>query len=464
VSRQHISPFDKVTQILTINHYEGIIIFVYGRPKKGGAPMKEDRTDQRRSFLINLLYYAAIILIIYIYFKYVISWLTPFIIGFLIAAIINPAIKQLEKRIRIGRKAVSIIVLILGYAALVSILTLVLIQAITVLKNLFTQLPKLAEEQILPSLTQLDLKLDSVITLPVEWREQVEAIQESLTSSLINAIGSLSSSGLTLITNISKGIPKFLVGMVFTILASFYFSFDYDRAKKFIMRQLPERGQVLIREVKLTLSSTLFRYIRGYSKIMLITFIELSIGLLILRVNNAIPIALGIALFDIFPILGTGGIVIPWSLISLLTGNTFLGIGLLVLYAAITLVRNFIEPQIIGDQLGLNPLVAIISMYLGFVWMGVGGMILMPISVQILLTLQNKGVIRLYKPEPQSSSDNSDTSTDRDIGKTPGTGRVSIKGWSAIIKKLKEHRIFRKKSPKSSDAEKSIDEDSEKFK
>ena len=281
--------------------------------------MKEDRTDQRRSFLINLLYYAAIILIIYISFKYVISWLTPFIIGFLVAAIINPAIKQLEKRIRIGRKAVSIIVLILGYAALVSILTLVLIQAITVLKNLFTQLPKLAEEQILPSLTQLDLKLDSVITLPVEWREQVEAIQESLTSSLINAIGSLSSSGLTLITNISKGIPKFLVGMVFTILASFYFSFDYDRAKKFIMRQLPERGQVLIREVKLTLSSTLFRYIRGYSKIMLITFIELSIGLLILRVNNAIPIALGIALFDIFPILGTGGIVIPWSLLTLLT-------------------------------------------------------------------------------------------------------------------------------------------------
>ena len=171
--------------------------------------MKEDRTDQRRSFLINLLYYAAIILIIYISFKYVISWLTPFIIGFLVAAIINPAIKQLEKRIRIGRKAVSIIVLLLGYAALVSILTLVLIQAITVLKNLFTQLPKLAEEQILPSLTQLDLKLDSVITLPVEWREQVEAIQESLTSSLINAIGSLSSSGLTLITNISKGIPKF---------------------------------------------------------------------------------------------------------------------------------------------------------------------------------------------------------------------------------------------------------------
>ena len=301
-----------------------------------------------------------------------------------------------------------------------------MIQAITVLKNLFTQLPKLAEEQILPSLTQLDLKLDSVITLPVEWREQVEAIQESLTSSLINAIGSLSSSGLTLITNISKGIPKFLVGMVFTILASFYFSFDYDRAKKFIMRQLPERGQVLIREVKLTLSSTLFRYIRGYSKIMLITFIELSIGLLILRVNNAIPIALGIALFDIFPILGTGGIVIPWSLISLLTGNTFLGIGLLVLYAA------NLSQKLYRTSNNRRPAQAKSSSryHIDVSWICLDGSWWddsLPISVQILLTLQNKGVIRLYKPEPQSSSDNSDTSTDRDIGKTPGTGRVSIK-------------------------------------
>ena len=126
---------------------------------------------------------------------------------------------------------------------------------------------------------------------------------------------------------------------------------------------------------------------------MLITFVELSIGLSVLGVRNAIPIAFGISMFDILPVLGTGGIVLPLAVFSLLTKNYFLGIGLLVLYAAVTIIRNFIEPKIIGDQLGLNPIVTIISIYLGFVWIGVGGMILMPITVQILLTLHRKGVI-----------------------------------------------------------------------
>ncbi len=176
---------------------------------------------------------------------------------------------------------------------------------------------------------------------------------------------------------------------------------------------------------------------------MLITFVELSIGLLILRVNNAIPVALGVAVFDILPVLGTGGIVIPWSLVSFLTGNTFLGVGLLILYAVITIIRNFIEPQVIGDQLGLNPIVSIISMYLGFVWLGVGGMILMPISVQTLLTLQNKGVMRLYKPDTESSSNETDDGTvDKNNPKT--IRDFIIKILSLIKSKLKRFRPFRK--------------------
>jgi len=102
--------------------------------------MKKDQTESRKAFIINLLFYAAIIAIIYICFKYLLSWLTPFIIGFVIAAIFNPAIRILEKRLRIGRKAVASIVVVLGYAVIVSLLALILIQVITVLKRLFTQL------------------------------------------------------------------------------------------------------------------------------------------------------------------------------------------------------------------------------------------------------------------------------------------------------------------------------------
>ncbi|MGI6577801.1 MAG: sporulation integral membrane protein YtvI [Eubacteriales bacterium] len=382
--------------------------------------MKKDQTERRKAFIINLLYYVAIVAIIYVCFKYLLSWLTPFIIGFVIAAIFNPAIKLLEKRLRIGRKAIASIVVVLGYAVLVSLLALILIQVITVLKRLFTHLPGYFENQILPSLMQLDFRLDSVISLPPEWQEQVRSIQESITSGLMDSIGKLSSTGLSLVTNITKGIPAFLVSMVFTILASFFFSYQYDKTKRFILLQLPERARILVHAIKSTLSDTILRYLRGYVKIMLITFVELSIGLSILGVHNAIPVAFGISLFDVLPVLGTGGIVIPWAVFSLLSDNIFLGIGLLVLYAAVTIIRNFIEPKIIGDQLGLNPIVSIISIYLGFVWIGVGGMILMPITVQILTTLHQKGIIRLYNEDTKNISDTPDN-TSTSSGKTSET-------------------------------------------
>lgn len=366
--------------------------------------MKDDRTERRKAFIINLMFFAAIVIIIYVCFKYLLTWLAPFIIGFIIAAVFNPAIRVLEKRLRIGRKAIASIVVVLGYAVIVSLLALLLIQVITILKRLFTQLPHYFENQILPTLMQLDFRLDSVITLPPEWQEQVSSIQQSITSGLMDSIGTLSSSGLSLVTNITRGVPGFLVSLVFTILASFFFSFQYDKAKRFIYLQLPEKARVLAQAVKSTLVDTILRYLRGYVKIMLITFVELSIGLSVLGVRNAIPIAFGISMFDILPVLGTGGIVLPWAVFSLLTKNYFLGIGLLVLYAAVTIIRNFIEPKIIGDQLGLNPIVTIISIYLGFVWIGVGGMILMPITVQILLTLHRKGIIRIYREDTVNMS------------------------------------------------------------
>jgi sporulation integral membrane protein YtvI len=196
-----------------------------------------------------------------------------------------------------------------------------------------------------------------------------------------------------------------MVSLIFTILASFFLSIHYDRSKKFIMLQLSEKTRVLVHAIKNTMSDTVLRYLRGYLKIMLDTFVELSIGLTILGVSNSIATAFGIAIFDILPVFGSGGILLPWALFQLLSGNMFVGIGLVILYGAITVIRNFIEPKIIGDQLGLNPVISIISIYLGFVWIGVAGMILMPISVQIAISLHKKGIIRLYKEEPKNISE-----------------------------------------------------------
>ena len=121
--------------------------------------------------------------------------------------------------------------------------------------------------------------------------------------------------------------------------------------------------------------------IKAYALLLGITFLELCAGLWLLGVRYFLPIAAGIALLDILPVLGTGTILIPWVLISFLTGNRSFAVGLLLLYLFITIARNFLEPKIVGDCIGLHPLVSLVSIYAGLYLFGVTGALLMPCFV-----------------------------------------------------------------------------------
>ena len=124
-------------------------------------------------------------------------------------------------------------------------------------------------------------------------------------------------------------------------------------------------------------------YIKSYSLLFLLTFVELGIGFLILRVDHAILLATLISIFDLMPILGTGGILLPWALISLLFGDWFRAIGMLVLYLIITGIRQTLEPQIVGKQIGLHPLATLAAMLLGLKLFGIVGMFGVPVLLAV---------------------------------------------------------------------------------
>jgi predicted PurR-regulated permease PerM len=139
------------------------------------------------------------------------------------------------------------------------------------------------------------------------------------------------------------------------------------------------------------------QYGRSYVLILGITFAELTLGLLILGVKRFVLIALLIAILDIFPVLGTGTVLIPWAVIALIQGSIGRGIGLLVLYAVITVIRQVIEPRIVGKHVGLHPLITLICMFVGtslFGWIGLFGL---PILMAILLELHNSGTLRVFR-------------------------------------------------------------------
>ena len=136
------------------------------------------------------------------------------------------------------------------------------------------------------------------------------------------------------------------------------------------------------------------------------TFLEIAVGLLIIGVKNAFGIAILIALFDILPVVGSGIVLLPWAIFTLFAGNLPTGIGLLVLYIVVIVVRQIMEPKIVGDRVGLHPLVTLLSMVLGTYLFGGIGLLGLPITVALLHALNKQGAIHLYKlsddPDPEA--------------------------------------------------------------
>ena len=197
-------------------------------------------------------------------------------------------------------------------------------------------------------------------------------------------------------TFVSK-LPSAVVAIFMGILATCFIALDFDRIKGFIVRQFRDNHLDTMVQVKDIFSQSVIRYIKSYAIILLITFTEAAIGLTIIGVDYAILISFLIAVVDILPVLGTGTVVIPWMIVCFITGDIPRGVGLLVVYLIITVVRQIIEPKIVSQNVGLHPLVTLMSMYIGAKLLGIVGLFGFPITVIILQSLNESGRIHLWK-------------------------------------------------------------------
>lgn len=358
--------------------------------------MTEDR-EKKLNFIVNVIYIAFIIAIIYIALRAV-GLVYPFLIALVLVTVFQPVIRFIHNKVKLNQKVVSIIIMILLYVALGFLIVWLVVQAVFLLKDAFTSIPKYYQDTISPALNTLVGWAEGLIAdAPESWSTTFDIVESSLMSWLSNAVISISQSGASVLTGFLGSTPAFFVGLVFTILLSFFISIQYDSVIGFLKAQLSEEKSAFVGNLIVLAKGAIVRYFRAVLMLMFITFIEVAIGLLILRVSNAFSIAAGIALFDAFPVLGTGGILIPWIIIELVQENFGMALGLVILYVVVALVRQTIEPRVVGKQLGINPIVSLVSIYLGYRLLGVTGMILFPIIAQILLVLHANGSMTLFK-------------------------------------------------------------------
>jgi predicted PurR-regulated permease PerM len=194
-----------------------------------------------------------------------------------------------------------------------------------------------------------------------------------------------------------KKLPLFLLTVLFTLMTTLMVSWDYAGVTGFLSRQLPPAAVRLLHRIKAILAGSVLRLAKAYLLLFLLTLAELSLGLWLLGVKEFFVAALAIALLDLLPVVGSGLVLGSWSAIVLAGKRIPFGIGLLVLWVTISLVRALLEPKIVGDQIGLHPLVTLTAMYFGLRTAGVMGMLVFPLLCMVAVRLQADGSLKFYK-------------------------------------------------------------------
>lgn len=349
--------------------------------------------------LFKALGTILVLLGIYIFFRYLLIWLMPFFIAYVIVSMLEPLMDVINKKLKLSSKLSALLVMFSFYVIVLSTVGIGIFELMNISAQAVLTLPEWISATLLPSLVdvvrQAEVMAFNILpSLSSDTFEPLYRLLESSESLLV----ALTPNILIVVQNLVTKIPTILISFIITIVISFFLALDFKMIKAFVWHQLNHDVQQFLIHFNTKFASTVLKMGRSYALILSITFIQLFIGLSILRVEFAFWIALGIALFDILPVVGTGGIVLPWAVISLIYGNTFLGIGLFVLYGVITVVRQVVEPKIIGDQVGLHPVVTILSMILGLNILGVIGLFGFPIVISILVKLQEEGKFQWFKP------------------------------------------------------------------
>lgn len=354
--------------------------------------------ETQKRFLIRIGFWVVVIFLVVLGLKYVLPLLLPFVVAFLIAALLNRPIDFFSKKLNGKRVFPAIVLTLLFYVAAAALFSFLGIRVFMFVWETVRALPQLYRNTLEPALetffSSLEIYLD----------ELDPTVLTALSRNIDSALGSLGSfvtNGsvriISYISGIAAAVPGSFLNVVITIIVTFFLSIDYPKVTGFILRQLPDKAGLFINETRNYVGGTLLKCIASYALILCITFAEISLGLWVLRVPNAVLIAVCIAIFDILPVLGTGGIMIPWGIISLIMGRWVLGFGLLILYVIITVIRNIIEPKIVGHQVGLHPVVTLLSMLTGLQLFGIIGLFGFPITLSLLKNLNDRGVIHIFK-------------------------------------------------------------------
>lgn len=316
----------------------------------------------------------------------------PFVAGYVLSMMANPLVNLVSEKCKVKRKPVSVLIIILVLAVIVLILYGIGHFLVQQISGFVVDLPIIwaaAEGELAKAAGHFKALFNS---LPMDLKETLVSVQTSLDDYISAFISEISTPTVNAIGNAAKHIPNAVIGIIMCFLSAYFFTADKDYMGNFIKKSVPD---VVLNKWNLiwdSLVKSVGGYFKAQLKIEVWIYVLLYIGLVLAKVEYAAVVALGIAILDFFPVFGTGTVLIPWAIIKLLGGDYLSAIILAALWGVGQLLRQIIQPKIMGDSMGVPPLPTLFLLYIGWKISGVWGMILaLPVAL-IILNLNNAGV------------------------------------------------------------------------
>lgn len=342
--------------------------------------------------LLNILIPAGGTLLACMVLPKFLRFFMPFVIGWIIAMIANPLVRFLESRLKVVRKHGSVLVVITVLALIIGGLYLLLSKLLSEASGLLQSLPQLWETfQI--EVRNIGRQLENLFSfLPDQLGVQMKAVADNLDSYMGVLLQNVATPTVEAAGSVAKSLPSILVNTVVVILSSYFFIAERDTILNLWKQYMPENSKKHMSYMRRDAIRLIGGYFMAQFRIMFVVAAILTVGFLVLQVPYSFLLALLISLLDFLPVFGTGTVLIPWGLIKLLSGEYYMAGGLILLYILSQFIRQAIQPKIVGDSMGLPPLMTLVLLYIGFKVSGLGGMILaVPVGL-VFLNLYKYGI------------------------------------------------------------------------
>lgn len=325
--------------------------------------------------LINYLSMLALILgCIYILPK-VLVFFMPFVVAWIIALIANPLVRFLEKKIKIKRKAGSVFVIVLTLALVVLACYFIVYLIVSEASGLIANIPDIWGK-ISRSFSNLNASLSKYLTrLPKGFKLDQNEVNDKITNSLTEWVRGVGENAAQKAGDSMRNIPLTLISIIMGVMASYTFVAERDNVSRFLNGVIPEGIKQRYKLIADTMKSAVGGYFKAQFKIMGYVYIVLLVGFLILRIPYAFLIAILVAVLDFLPFFGTGTVMWPWALIAFLQKDYKLAVGMMIVWGLSQLIRQLVQPKMLGDSVGMPAIPTLFLLYVGFRISGAIGLI-----------------------------------------------------------------------------------------